>query len=204
MVGPPEARPQLAARRRTRPEAGAWRTSRAMPPSRGRVEAPPSVTSTPPCRTNSSRFPTPGPGQAAGDVGRGGGRAVARELRRLRVRERAVPRVDAVDDVLQAASVFGNRITSKRVAQAAASHVLVHDQRVGHLLVVEDHPHPARATACRSRSAAAPRRGRSSAWRGTSGATRPQTDVEAQLGRRLLQRRPQAGLGGDDPGARAG
>ena len=182
----------------------ARRTSRAMPPSSGSVEAPPSVTSTPPrAHEVLEVLRSPRQVEAARDVRRRGGRAVARELRRLRVGERREARVDAVHDVLQAAAGVGEQDHVEALAQAALAHVVVHDQRVGDLLVVEDHAHPARPTGCRSRSGARARRGRSTRWRGTSGARAGRVEVERQLRRhrsRAPARRP--GCGRDDPRAR--
>ena len=165
------------------------------------MEAPPSVTSTPPAADERLEVLQARPGEPARDVGRRSGGSVARELRRLREGEGPVARVDADGDVLQAAARVGEDDHVEPLAQASLAHVLVHDERVGDLLVVEDHPHPARGLRV------APGLEHGQAWEvegvplHVGGAARG-LEVEAELRGHAVEGGPQSRLIGDDPGAR--
>ena len=88
------------------------------------------------------------------------------------------------------------------LAQASLAHVLVHDQRVGDLLVVEDHAHPARRLRVapglqHARAAAGPRGGAS-----PSGARRARASTSSPRSAATLSSAERsAGLARDDPRA---
>ena len=107
-------------------------------------EAPPSVTSTPPLRTKSSRFwipvqPKP-PVMSAVEVGVPWLGNCGVFVKASGEKRGSIP----VAMSFSAAAGVGEQDQVEALAQAPLAHVLVHDQRVRDLLVVEDHAHPAR------------------------------------------------------------